>query len=181
MNFLGLRWPTYQLLFGTFLMNQLHSEVSDILTKRLCKTNIYFPLDLHEFPMFDFFPSLSGLSGWRGRGWCHGQEGVGWKVLMGDLNVCKIPAPFPALWSTGLISHPMRATSPRSVRGRTENSSTPSHQLLWLVKLGLEEHWSFLSPSVIHLSFSGHVLMQNNSWETERVITAVDNKYKKLN
>ncbi len=42
-----------------------------------------FPLDLQKFPMFDFFPSLSGLSGWRGRGWCHGQEGVGVKRVDG--------------------------------------------------------------------------------------------------
>lgn len=33
-------------LTGCFQMNKPHSEVSDTLTKRLCKTNVFFPLDL---------------------------------------------------------------------------------------------------------------------------------------
>ncbi len=86
-TFLGLRWPTYQLLFGTFLMNQLHSEVSDILTKRLCKTNIYFPLDfpwvshvwLLPISLWSLGMKGEGMMSWSGGG---GGEKGWWRIWM---------------------------------------------------------------------------------------------------
>lgn len=68
-------------LTGCFQMNKPHSEVSDTLTKRLCKTNVFSPWTypvIKEFPMFRFFPSCSGLSGPWGRvmmSWSGGGRG----------------------------------------------------------------------------------------------------------
>lgn len=162
-------------------MNKPHSEVSDILTKRLCKTNVFFPLDLpcHKrvshvqiFPISLWPLGTVGrvMMSWSGGG--RGEKGW-WRIWMfvrslHHFLLSEALASFLIQWEQRL---------PDLSGGRMGNSSTPSHQLLWLIKQGLEKYCSFLFPSVTHLSFfSSHVLMQNNSWETETMITVVGDK-----
>jgi len=81
LTFYGPDVNAHDPLIGCFRKKKPHSEVSDILTKRLCKTNVFSPLDLlchKRVSHVQIFPILLWSLGTEGEGmmsWSGGGRG----------------------------------------------------------------------------------------------------------